>query len=80
MVSTKPHTECFGCAEQSGVGGLLGLQGIEGLFFFFDPYRTYLWDGGRVLGSAVGDALSSSLSLRLVLSQRFYKRAELSEA
>lgn len=33
-----------------------------------------------MLGSAVGDALSSSLSLRLVLSQRFYKRAELSEA
>lgn len=37
MVSTKPHTECFGCAEQSGVGGLLGLQGIEGLFFFLTP-------------------------------------------
>lgn len=35
MVSTKLYTECFGCAEQSGVGGPLALQEIEVFLVFF---------------------------------------------
>lgn len=48
MVSTKPHTECFGCAEQSGVGGPLGLQEIEGFFFFLTPTALTCGMGWRL--------------------------------